>query len=141
MAQGAAQSTEDAAALAASLRVHARAESGSIDIPLALKTYENARKPRAAYIARNTRVLQEWLHLYDGRARDDRDAAMAEDSEHNPMFWGWSVRKDWLFGMDVRELDIGLKTIPSLPPMPPDQARVYEVKDVFKRGTRKAGKL
>ena len=35
-------------------------------------------------------------------------------------------------------------SIPSLPPMPPDEARVYEEKDVFKRGTRRrkeVGKL
>lgn len=52
MAQGAAQATEDSAALAASLRTHTILIS-------ALQTYERVRKPRAAYIARNTRVLQE----------------------------------------------------------------------------------
>lgn len=77
MAQGAAQATEDAAALAASLRKHST-------ISDALPTYERVRKPRAAYIARNTRVLQEWLHLYDGTARDARDQAMRIDDPSTP---------------------------------------------------------
>ena len=132
MAQGAAQSTEDAAALAASLRAHAT-------VPSALATYERVRKPRAAYIARNTRVLQEWLHLYDGPARDARDEAMKVDGETNPIFWGCTERKDWLFGVDVMELEE--EACPSLPPMPPDEARVYEEKDPFRRGTRARGKL
>lgn len=134
MAQGAAQSTEDAAALAASLRAHSTIVS-------ALETYERVRKPRAAYIARNTRVLQEWLHLYDGPARDARDEAMREDSASNPIFWGCTKRKDWLFGVDVRHLKEGKGTMPALPPMPPDEARVYEVKNVFKRGTRRGSSL
>ncbi len=87
MAQGAAQATEDAAAIAAALR---RCPT----VPEALAMYERARKPRATYIARNTRVLQEWLHLYDGPSRDERDRLMARDSEQNPIFWGWSTRRD-----------------------------------------------
>ena len=132
MAQGAAQATEDAAALSSALHRHTTISS-------ALHTYERVRKPRAAYVARNTRVLQEWLHLYDGPARDERDRAMREDGEGNPIFWGCRERKDWLFAVDVRELEE--VRLPSLPPMPPDEARVYEEKDVFKRGTRREGKL
>lgn len=118
LAQGAAQSTEDAAALAAALRACS-------NIPDALRTYEKARKPRSTYVARNTRVLQEWLHLYDGPARDERDRRMEVDAETNPMFWGWEKRKDWLFAFDASNLDDANGEIPSLPSMPPDEARVY----------------
>lgn len=118
MAQGAAQATEDAAAIAAALR---RCPT----VPEALAMYERARKPRATYIARNTRVLQEWLHLYDGPSRDERDRLMARDSEQNPIFWGWSTRRDWLFRYDASNLNAEHSEIPSLPRMPPDEARVY----------------
>ncbi|KAJ7614880.1 salicylate hydroxylase [Roridomyces roridus] len=53
MAQGAAQATEDAATLAAALRTHT-------SISAALEAYESQRKPRAAYVAANTRILQQW---------------------------------------------------------------------------------
>lgn len=118
MAQGAAQATEDAAALAAALR---QSES----IPEALAAYERVRKPRSTYVARNTCVLQEWLHLHDGPYREERDRMMAEDAESNPIYWGWSKRKDWLFRYDAGKLDGQDMEIPSLPPMPPDAARVY----------------
>lgn len=53
MAQGAAQATEHAAAaLATALRTHTT-------LTFTLQTYERVRKPRAAYVARNTRVPQE----------------------------------------------------------------------------------
>ncbi|KAK4546944.1 hypothetical protein LTR36_001676 [Oleoguttula mirabilis] len=117
MAQGAAQATEDAATLAVALR--------SFDnMADALGAYEKQRKPRAAYVARNTRVLQEWLHLYDGPARDERDRMMRHDNASNPMFWGSSARKNWLFGHDASKLRPEA-AIPDLPPMPPDEARVY----------------
>ena len=83
MAQGAAQATEDAACIAACLRTHS-------SVAEALAKYEELRKPRTTYIARNTRVLQEWLHLYDGPARNERDAMMKGDEDSNPIFWGWS---------------------------------------------------
>jgi salicylate hydroxylase len=117
MAQGAAQATEDAAALAATLRQHD-------EVSDALRMYEKVRKPRTTYIARNTRVLQEWLHLYDGSFREERDRMMSRNDEQNPIYWGWSRRKDWLFRYDACDLREG-DDIPSLPPMPPDRARVY----------------
>lgn len=123
MAQGAAQATEDAAAIAAALR---RCSS----VSQALQLYEEVRKPRSTYVARNTRVLQEWLHLYDGPHRDLRDRMMAEDDERNPIYWGWSKRKDWLFQHDASNLQRDDDT-PSLPPMPPDEARVYLDERVF----------
>lgn len=119
MAQGAAQATEDAGTLQAALR-------STDDISKALKVYEKQRLPRAAYVAKNTRVLQEWLHLYDGPARDERDKTMRNDDENNPIFWGFTERKDWLFGHDAQKLyrDKEL-TIPKLPPWPSKEASVY----------------
>lgn len=119
MAQGAAQATEDAGTLRAALKEYD-------SLPEALKAYESQRRPRAAYVAKNTRVLQEWLHLYDGPARDERDEMMKHDNGRNPVFWAFSERKDWLFGYDAQRL---LKSdeivVPELPPMPPPGASVY----------------
>ncbi|KAK0908141.1 hypothetical protein LTR57_016952 [Friedmanniomyces endolithicus] len=118
MAQGAAQATEDAATLASALKEHD-------GIAEALHAYERQRKPRTTYVARNARVLQEHLHLYDGPAKEERDRTMQLDDSSNPMFWGCSERKDWLFGHDASELRAD-GSIPALPPMPPDEARVYK---------------
>lgn len=119
MAQGAAQATEDAATLAAALR-------RCPNIPEALKTYETQRKPRTTYIARNTRVLQDWLHVYDGSARNARDEMMRSDDERNPIFWGCSTRKDWLFGHDASQIRQDMR-VPDLPPRPAKEASVYRV--------------
>ncbi|KAH9824465.1 3-hydroxybenzoate 6-hydroxylase [Teratosphaeria destructans] len=117
MAQGAAQATEDAATLAAAINHHN-------DLEHALQAYEKQRKPRSTYVARNTRVLQEWMHLYDGPAREKRDEMMKVDGVENPIFWGYTERKGWLFGHDARVLKDEAR-IPACPPMPPDEARVY----------------
>jgi len=116
-AQGAAQATEDAGTLRAVLKAHEF-------LPEALKAYEVQRKPRAAYVAKNTRVLQEWLHLYDGPARDMRDELMKHNNASNPILWGFSERKDWLFGYDAQKLE-GHLDIPAVPPMPPLESSVY----------------
>jgi len=119
MAQGAAQATEDAGTLAAALREFSK-------LPEALQAYEDQRRPRAAYVAENTRVLQDWLHLYDGVARDERDRLMELDNGENPIFWGYTKRKDWLFGHDARKLLKGEQMeVPDLPPRPPSEASVY----------------
>jgi len=118
VAQGAAQATEDAATLTAALEHFDT-------IPEALQAYECQRKPRAAYVARNTRVLQEWLHVYDGSARDSRDEMMRHNDASNPMFWGCRERCDWLFGHDATQIESESR-IPDLPPLPPDDARVYK---------------
>ncbi|CAK1365828.1 unnamed protein product [Cercospora beticola] len=117
MAQGAAQATEDAAALKAALDTET-------SIPAALAKYQKVRLPRAAYVAKNTRVLQEWLHLYDGPARQERDELMQRDDANNPIFWGCRERNDWLFGHNALNLSDNEK-IPSLPPVPTVQASVY----------------
>lgn len=123
MAQGAAQATEDAATLAAALKKHS-------ELKLALAVYERQRKPRARYVARNTRVLQEWLHLYDGDGTKVRDAMMKVNGDENPMFWGSSERRDWLFGHDAEVIDEdAARRIPRLPPLPPEECRVYKEMD------------
>ncbi|KAJ7232890.1 salicylate hydroxylase [Mycena rebaudengoi] len=116
LAQGAAQATEDAAAPAAALRAHEH------DISAALRTYEAQRKPRAAYIARNTRVLQEWLHLHDGLGKTHRDELMRHDSPDNPIFWACSERRD--YGHDVTKLSN--EAIPAFQPMPNPVVSVYK---------------
>ena len=121
MAQGAAQATEDAATLAAAL-------SSTDDIAEALAIYQRQRLPRATYVARNTRILQGWWHLYDGAERDRRDELMRHDNEDNPMLWGCKERKDWLFGYDAREL-LDAETemrVPSMPPKVRAEANPYE---------------
>ncbi|KAJ7662490.1 hypothetical protein B0H17DRAFT_1162930 [Mycena rosella] len=115
--QGAAQATEDAATLAAALRAHDTMRA-------ALAAYEAHRKPRAGYVARNTRVLQEWLHLYDGPEKERRDELMRHDTSDNPVFWAHSARRDWLFGQDATALT--LDAIPALPPIPHSEASVYK---------------
>jgi salicylate hydroxylase len=129
MAQGAAQATEDAATLAAAV-------SECASLSEALEIYQRQRLPRATYIARNTRILQQWWHLHDGPARELRDEMMRHDNEENPMLWGCSERKDWLFGQDARKLlTKGEKVVvPSLPPMPPEEARVYRRQNGEGRG-------
>lgn len=121
MAQGAAQATEDAATLASALR-----EFGD-DIPKALQAYQNQRLPRAAYVAKNTRVLQHWLHLYDGEETQRREELCNSDGLENPFFWGSIERRDWLFGHDATKLT--KDTIPDLPPLPTTEAMVYEAQD------------
>lgn len=122
LAQGAAQACEDAATLtAAILQCSTLAE--------ALPKYEGQRRPRAEYVTANTRIHQEWLHIYDGPVREERDRLMqrAEDDE-NPILWGNNKRRNWLFGHDAAILltDDEQVTIPSMPPMPPRGASVYE---------------
>ncbi|KIW10809.1 hypothetical protein PV08_10108 [Exophiala spinifera] len=117
MAQGAAQATEDAATLQAALRTHDTLHG-------ALLAYEKQRIPRAAYVAKNTRILQEWLHLYDGPERDRRDELMKHDEESNPIFWAYGTRKDWLFGHDAQVLAPEEPT-PELAGLPVEDARIY----------------
>ena len=117
--RGAAMAVEDAATLTSSLAAYP-------DIGAALKEYENRRRSRAAYIARNTRVLQQWWHLHDGPERDKRDHLMKQDDASNPMYWGCRARTDWLFGYDASKMeDDAYANIPALPPYPDPSASVY----------------
>lgn len=122
LAQGAAQATEDAATLQAALLAYDNLHD-------ALKAYERQRLPRAAYVAKNTRILQEWLHLYDGPERDRRDDLMKHDNQDNPIYWAYTKRKDWLFGYDAQKLQAdGEDQPPELAGLPAEEARIYNGK-------------
>lgn len=124
LAQGAAQATEDAGTLRAVL---SPTTSPYTDLKTALIHYEKQRLPRAACITANTRVHQEWLHVYDGKVRDERDKLMQVDRMENPVFWAFEERKNWLFGYDAEVL-LGEDelAIPEIPPGPPSAASVYK---------------
>ncbi|KAJ3992427.1 salicylate hydroxylase [Lentinula boryana] len=153
LAQGAAQVMEDAAALRAAifsqLSGHSLESSESLEFSIssALSLYQSSRASRTAYITRNTQVLQEWLHLYDGPAQEERDRLMSlRNDERNPVFWASEARRDWLFGWDARKIgqcqvgdggqdlggDIGGKggKIPELPLFPPPESSVYPGRDL-----------
>lgn len=122
MAQGAAQATEDAACLAACLTQFSTIEA-------ALDQYQRQRLPRATYIARNTRILQDWWHVPDGPLKSKRDEWMTLADDGNPMFWGSPRRLDWLFGHDASKIVKGnciADTIPSLPPQVSPEDSVYK---------------
>ena len=112
MAQGAAQATEDAACLAACLTHFSTMEA-------ALGQYQRQRLPRTTYIARNTRVLQDWWHVHDGPLRSKRDEWMTLADDGNPMFWGSPKRLQWLFGHDASQIVHGSWVADNIPPLPP----------------------
>jgi salicylate hydroxylase len=119
LAQGAAQATEDAGTLRSCLSTYP-------SIPSALRAYEAQRKPRTENIIANTRIHQDWLHLYDGPVRDERDRLFLEGGKQNPIFWAYRPRKDWLFGSDAEVLlGEGERGVPELPPRPPKESSVY----------------
>jgi salicylate hydroxylase len=95
LAQGAAQATEDAGTLQAALAQYE-------NIPDALKAYKKQRLPRADAITANTRIHQDWLHLYDGPDREERDPLLTKDSMENPIFWGYTSRRNGCLGMMLR---------------------------------------
>ena len=76
MAQGAAQSIEDGAALAALLR---RCRTMSP----ALRAYEAVRKPRATRLQQASAANRHRFHLHDGPEQQARDAAMAASGDRS----------------------------------------------------------
>ncbi|MFT7649845.1 MAG: salicylate hydroxylase [Candidatus Poriferisodalaceae bacterium] len=87
MAQGAAQSIEDAAVLAGVL--------ARIDEPdAALRHYENLRRDRTARVQLAARANEEMFHLPDGPEQQERDLRMAAAS-------GGTHRNAWLFDYDA----------------------------------------
>jgi salicylate hydroxylase len=88
LAQGAAQSIEDAAVLAACL---GGAASGDIDG--ALSRYERIRGPRANEVQRASAKRQDRNHLADGEAQRTRDAMLAGGD--------LLTQNDWLYGYDL----------------------------------------
>jgi salicylate hydroxylase len=88
MAQGAAQSIEDGAALAALLK----AMPG--DITGALARYEAVRKPRATKLQQASAANRSRFHLPDGEAQRARDEAMAKSGDRSIANIGWLYAYD-----------------------------------------------
>jgi salicylate hydroxylase len=87
-AQGAAQATEDAVALAACLRSASRSS-----VPQALRRYEEIRRPRASQVQLMSRGREVRNHLPDGPEQQQRDAEFAT---------GDPLRQSaWLYGHDL----------------------------------------
>jgi len=70
MAQGAAQSIEDGATLAALLTAMPN------DLPAVLRRYEELRKPRATRLQEASAANRTRFHLHDGPEQQKRDQAM-----------------------------------------------------------------
>jgi salicylate hydroxylase len=83
MAQGAAQSIEDGAALAALLKAMPD------DIAGALARYEAVRKPRATRLQQASAANRSRYHLPDGEAQRARDEAMATSGDRSIANIGW----------------------------------------------------
>ncbi|AHY56021.1 putative salicylate hydroxylase [Bradyrhizobium japonicum SEMIA 5079] len=82
MAQGAAQSIEDGAALAALLKE-------MTDVKCALARYEALRKPRATKLQQASAANRVRFHLPDGPAQRARDEALATSGDRSIANIGW----------------------------------------------------
>jgi salicylate hydroxylase len=94
MAQGAAQSIEDGATLAACL-----AGIASSEVVEALTRYEALRRPRTAAIQLAARGNAVTFHLPDGAEQEKRDIEMSART-------GLSPRRAAIFGFDAERLQI-----------------------------------
>ena len=88
MAQGAAQSIEDGAALASLL------ETASGNVPGALRRYEAIRKPRATRLQEASANNRTRFHLPDGPEQQARDQAMATSGDRSIANIGWLYLHD-----------------------------------------------
>ena len=88
MAQGAAQSIEDGAALAALLKAMPD------DVPAALARYEEVRKPRATRLQQASAANRTRFHLHDGPEQQQRDQAMATSGDRSIANIGWLYSHD-----------------------------------------------
>jgi salicylate hydroxylase len=88
MAQGAAQSIEDGATLAALLMAMPS------DVLGALARYETLRKPRATRLQEASAVNRTRFHLPDGPEQQKRDAAMANSGDRSIANIGWLYMYD-----------------------------------------------
>jgi 2-polyprenyl-6-methoxyphenol hydroxylase-like FAD-dependent oxidoreductase len=88
MAQGAAQSIEDGAALAALLKAMPD------DVPAALRRYEEVRKPRATRLQEASAANRKRFHLPDGPEQQQRDHAMATSGDRSIANIGWLYAHD-----------------------------------------------
>ena len=83
MAQGAAQSIEDGAALATLLKAMPD------DVASALARYEAVRKPRATKLQQASAANRSRFHLPDGEAQRARDEALAASGDRSIANIGW----------------------------------------------------
>ena len=83
MAQGAAQSIEDGAALAALLNAMPD------DVSDALRRYETVRKPRATRLQESSAANRTRFHLPDGPEQQKRDELMAGSGDRSLANIGW----------------------------------------------------
>jgi salicylate hydroxylase len=88
MAQGAAQSIEDGATLAACLL------QGGADVASALQRYEALRRPRTTRLQDMSRVNKTRFHLPDGLAQQARDAELAVRGDRTIAALGWLYGHD-----------------------------------------------
>jgi salicylate hydroxylase len=88
MAQGAAQSIEDGAALASLLRAMPD------DVPGALQRYEAVRKPRATRLQEASAANRKRFHLPDGPEQEKRDAALANSGDRSIANIAWLYQHD-----------------------------------------------
>ncbi|MBN9486125.1 MAG: FAD-dependent monooxygenase [Alphaproteobacteria bacterium] len=88
MAQGAAQSIEDGAALASLLT------ATPDDIARSLACYEAVRKPRATRLQQASAANRTRFHLHDGEAQRARDEALATSGDRSIANIGWLYAHD-----------------------------------------------
>jgi salicylate hydroxylase len=88
MAQGAAQSIEDGAALASLLKAMPD------DVPGALQRYEEIRKPRATRLQEASASNRTRFHLADGADQQARDRTMATSGDRSIANIGWLYLHD-----------------------------------------------
>jgi 2-polyprenyl-6-methoxyphenol hydroxylase-like FAD-dependent oxidoreductase len=88
MAQGAAQSIEDGATLAAVLKAMPD------DVEGALARYEALRKPRATRLQEASAANRVRFHLHDGPEQQARDTAMAASGDRSIANIGWLYMHD-----------------------------------------------
>jgi salicylate hydroxylase len=98
MAQGAAQSIEDGAALAALLAAMPD------DVAGALSRYEVVRKPRATRLQQASAANRTRFHLHDGPEQQARDQAMMASGDRSMANIGWLYAHD---AADVVHADRG----------------------------------
>jgi len=94
MAQGAAQAIEDGATLTACL------SQPGLEVPEALRLYEELRLPRASKIQGLSAANKIRFHLPDGPEQQERDEQMASGATD------WSVKAvAWLYGHDATVIE------------------------------------
>jgi salicylate hydroxylase len=99
LAQGAATSIEDGAALAECLD---RAKDIN-DVPTLLRVFQAIRKPRCEIIQKGSLANGEIWHMPDGPEQEQRDRDMKEidKKSKNPNQWSDESFQPWLFGYDT----------------------------------------